>query len=82
MSPSSLLKAEHVFQPNGGCCSYNQWGFYDRDFPLLNVKTNKFCGVHLTGAVLEEYSRTRNKDAEAICDLSMYNYLEVFLKSN
>lgn len=33
--------------------------------------------MHLTGAVLEEYSRTRNKDAEAICDLSMYNYLEV-----
>jgi len=29
------------------------------------------------GAVLEEYSRTRNKDAEAICDLSMYNYLEM-----
>ena len=37
--------------------------------------------MHLTGAVLEEYSRTRHKDAEAICDLSMYNYLEVFLKS-
>ena len=29
------------------------------------------------GAVLEEYSSVRNKDAEAICDLSMYNYLEV-----
>ena len=37
--------------------------------------------MHMTGAVLEEYSRTRNKDAEAICDLSMYNYLEVSLKS-
>ena len=73
--------SEHVFQPNGSCRLYNQWGCYDRDFPLFNVKTNKFCLLHLTGAVLEEYSRTRNKDAEAICDLSMYNYLEVFLKS-
>ena len=58
-----------------------QWGFCDRDFPLFNAKTNKFCAMHMTGAVLEEYSRTRNKDAEAICDLSMYNYLEVSLKS-
>ena len=33
--------------------------------------------MHMTGAVLEEYTRTRNKDVEAICDLSMYNYLEV-----
>ena len=48
---------------------------------LNDVKTDKLCAVHLTGAVLEEYSRTRSKDAEAICDLSMYNYLEVFLKS-
>ena len=37
--------------------------------------------MHMTGAILEEYSRTRNKDAEAIFDLSMYNYLEVSLKS-
>ena len=26
---------------------------------------------------LEEYSRTRNPDAEAMCDLAMYNYVEV-----
>ena len=31
----------------------------------------------MTGAVLEEYSKVRNKDAEAICDMSMDNYLEV-----
>ena len=26
---------------------------------------------------MEEYSKVRNKDAEAICDMSMDNYLEV-----
>ena len=26
---------------------------------------------------LPEYSITRNPDAEAICDLAMYNYIEV-----
>ena len=26
---------------------------------------------------MAEYSRIRNKDAEAICDLAMYNYIEV-----
>ena len=25
----------------------------------------------------EEYSKFRNPDAEAICDLAMYNYIEV-----
>ncbi|XP_068752463.1 kynurenine 3-monooxygenase-like [Montipora capricornis] len=29
------------------------------------------------GAVLAEYSRTRNKDVEAMCDLAMYNYIEM-----
>ncbi|KAJ3412145.1 hypothetical protein HDV05_001183 [Chytridiales sp. JEL 0842] len=28
-------------------------------------------------AALEEYTRTRNPDAEAICDLAMYNYVEM-----
>lgn len=28
-------------------------------------------------AVLEEYSKTRNPDAEAMCDLAMYNYIEM-----
>jgi hypothetical protein len=27
--------------------------------------------------VLKEFSAVRNRDAEAICDLAMYNYLEV-----
>jgi len=38
---------------------------------LLDKHGNNF------GAVLEEYSSLRNKDAEAVCDLSMYNYLEM-----
>ena len=36
-----------------------------------------FLICFLSGAVFEEYSNLRNKDAEAVCDLSMYNYLEV-----
>ena len=36
-----------------------------------------FLVCFLSGAVFEEYSNLRNKDAEAVCDLSMYNYLEV-----
>lgn len=27
--------------------------------------------------VLEEFTKRRNKDAQAICDLAMYNYIEV-----
>ncbi|XP_058940085.2 kynurenine 3-monooxygenase [Pocillopora verrucosa] len=38
---------------------------------LLDKHGNNF------GAVLEEYSKVRNKDAEAICDMSMDNYLEL-----
>ena len=30
------------------------------------------------GKALPEYSRTRNPDAEAIVDLAMYNYIEVY----
>ena len=29
----------------------------------------------------EEYSKHRNPDAEAMCDLAMYNYIEVRQKS-
>ena len=29
------------------------------------------------GLALEAYSRHRNPDAEAMCDLAMYNYIEV-----
>ena len=29
----------------------------------------------------EEYSKHRNPDAEAMCDLAMYNYIEVRKKS-
>ena len=49
---------------------------------LRFFSTTVFCplmlqiSVHL-GAAFEEYSRTRNPDAEAICDLAMYNYIEV-----
>ena len=30
----------------------------------------------------EEYSKHRNPDAEAMCDLAMYNYIEVRKKSS
>lgn len=30
----------------------------------------------------DEYSKFRNPDAEAICDLAMYNYIEVYSKLN
>merc|ERR1719309_1464002 len=29
------------------------------------------------GLALEDYSRVRNPDAEAMCDLAMYNYIEM-----
>jgi len=29
------------------------------------------------GLALEDYSKTRNPDAEAMCDLAMYNYIEM-----
>ncbi|PFX23122.1 Kynurenine 3-monooxygenase [Stylophora pistillata] len=29
------------------------------------------------GSALQEYSRTRNKDVESMCDLAMYNYIEM-----
>lgn len=35
-----------------------------------------------SGAVLAEYSQTRNKDVEAMCDLAMYNYIEVTIISS
>ena len=38
------------------------------------------CLYHLflsLASTLAEYSRTRNPDAEAMCDLAMYNYIEV-----
>ena len=41
------------------------------------LKTNDKISPY-TGAALQEYSRTRNKDVEAMCDLAMYNYIEVF----
>ena len=31
--------------------------------------------------VFEEYSKHRNPDAEAMCDLAMYNYIEVNLNT-
>lgn len=33
--------------------------------------------INIAGSALSEYSRVRNPDAEAICDLAMYNYIEV-----
>ena len=33
-------------------------------------------------AALEIYSKTRNPDAEAMCDLAMYNYIEVIMEDD
>lgn len=53
-------------------------------YPALSPRDQTSLGLELlflvcflSGAVFEEYSNLRNKDAEAVCDLSMYNYLEV-----
>jgi kynurenine 3-monooxygenase len=44
------------------------------DCRLLDQLIQKY-GV--MSVALKEFSAMRNKDAEAICDLAMYNYLEV-----
>ena len=38
----------------------------------VNEQLSSFAGI-----ALAEYSRIRSQDAEAICDLAMYNYIEV-----
>jgi len=45
------------------------------DCLVLHQILDKHNGDFMAG--LEEYSRTRNPDAEAIIDLAMYNYLEM-----
>ncbi len=37
--------------------------------------------LYITAKVFRAYSVYRNPDAEAICDLAMYNYIEVSLKT-
>ncbi|KAI8616518.1 hypothetical protein BC830DRAFT_1167744 [Chytriomyces sp. MP71] len=39
--------------------------------------TSKRPSSELIGKALEEYSLKRNPDAEAMCDLAMYNYIEM-----
>jgi hypothetical protein len=46
------------------------------DCRLLNQMLRKYNDISV---VLKEFSAIRNTDAEAICDLAMYNYLEVIL---
>ena len=48
---------------------FNSWLKLTFSF-CLNIAT---C----TARALAEYTRTRNKDVEAMCDLAMYNYIEV-----
>ncbi|PSN36199.1 Kynurenine 3-monooxygenase [Blattella germanica] len=54
--------------------------------PLLSIKGFEDCRLldklmakhnYNLQVVLEEFSNLRNEDAEAICDLAMYNYLEM-----
>ncbi len=45
------------------------------DCLVLNSMLDTFKGQ--LGPALEHYSRHRNPDAEAMCDLAMYNYVEV-----
>ena len=53
-------------------CVYHQ-GF--EDCTILHELIHKHGGN--LDAALAEYTETRNKDAAAICDLAMYNYVEV-----
>jgi len=49
------------------------------DCRLLDQLLLKYNDISI---VLKEFSAIRNTDAEAICDLAMYNYLEVILYTN
>lgn len=63
--------AAHAMVPfygQGTNCAFEDCLVFDG---LLEKHSNDF------GAVLAEYSRTRNKDVEAMCDLAMYNYIEM-----
>jgi len=44
------------------------------DCLVLNDSMNRHADL---GEALEEYSKHRNPDAEAMCDLAMYNYIEM-----
>ena len=46
------------------------------DVLVLNDMLQQFPGDRKKA--FEEYSKHRNPDAEAMCDLAMYNYIEVF----
>jgi kynurenine 3-monooxygenase len=49
------------------------------DCRLLDQLLHRYEDI---AVVLKEFSAIRNTDAEAICDLAMYNYLEVILQAN
>jgi len=49
------------------------------DCRLLDQLLLKYDDISV---VLREFSAMRNTGAEAICDLAMYNYLEVILYTN
>lgn len=46
------------------------------DCCLLNELLDQ-CGLDDLGAVFSKFTTTRNPDAEAICDLALYNYVEM-----
>ena len=45
------------------------------DVVVLDEMMQKYPGDRLRA--FEQYSKNRNPDAEAMCDLAMYNYVEV-----
>ena len=45
------------------------------DVVVLDELMRNYPGDRLQA--FEQYSKNRNPDAEAICDLAMYNYIEV-----
>ena len=57
--------------------------FFFSDFNIFSKKNEKNKNQILqkhpknTSLALQEYSKTRNPDAEAICDLAMDNYIEM-----
>ena len=50
------------------------------DVLVLDQMMEKFPNDRLKA--FQEYSKHRSPDAQAICDLAMYNYIEVIKKIN
>ncbi|KAI9322969.1 hypothetical protein DFJ73DRAFT_875330 [Zopfochytrium polystomum] len=76
--------ASHAMVPfygQGMNCGFEDCQVLDEILEKHIGKAGTASSTHPTaeslGAALEEYSRTRNPNAEAMCDLAMYNYIEM-----